>query len=311
MLNRKVLIILIGCICLGGFGIFIVMDGLQDGINHDSDKKASTAPIVEKIPKDDEDGDEGEELQENAYTGDLETMIQNYLLDQGIDEREVAICYQNLVTNEVYELNADEYFLSGSIYKVPLAMLYYEQINAGEIDERASLLYTANSYEEGGPVGYTYSVGSYVPLPTLLYHTIISSDNTAARILFNHLGGWETYRDMIKKYDEEDTDSEEFYENEFTAHYTNEVLYYLYNHADEYTELIENMKLTCMDSYLNQNLEISIAQKYGSYDYAENAIGIVFGDTPYIISIFTSLSYGDGIQVVGDLNELCYNYTNS
>lgn len=319
MFNRKVSIILVGCIFLGGIAILLLMEGVQAGFHQKEQMKTSDSPVVERTPV--EKNSDDEEPTVNHPTSDtdigitLDTAIYNYLYENGIDESEVSIFYQRLDTNESFELNVDDFFLSGSIYKVPLAMLYYEKINGGEISEDDQLLYTADSYEEGGPIGTTYSPGSYIPVSTLLYHTIINSDNTAARILFNNLGGWVTFRDLIKKYDDstnpENIESERFYENEFTSRYTNEILYYLYHHEDEYSELIERMKMTCTSSYLNLNLGVDIAQKYGSYSYAENAIGIVYGDVPYIISIFTSLSYGNGMQVVGDINELCYNYTNS
>lgn len=311
MFNRKVILLLMVCICLGGFGIFLVMDGIQDGVQQNENKRANESPVVETTPAKNDISLNKDSISDENTKKDLDTAIYEYLYEQGIDESEIAIFYQRMDTNESFELNVDDYYLSGSIYKVPLAMLYYEQLNAKEISSDDVLLYSANSYEEGGPIGSTYSPGSYISVSTLLYHTIMNSDNTAARILFNNLGGWTTFRDMIKKYDVNNSDSEFFYENEFTARYTNEVLYYLYNHADEYSELIENMEMTCRDSYLNQNLEVTIAQKYGSYSYAENAIGIVYDDIPYIISIFTSLSYGNGMQVIGDINELCYNYTNS
>lgn len=243
----------------------------------------------------------------------LDTMIHNYFVENDVSSDEVAIYYENLETNEAYELNADEYFISASIYKVPLAMLYYEKLNAKEITLDTKLKYTAISYEAGGLIGETYSIGDYITLETLLYNSIVLSDNTASRILFNNLGGWDTYRTMIKKYDEVNSDSTEFYDNAFTSRYTNSVLKYLYEHEKEYDYLLFDMKLVCQDSYLKANIpkEKEVAQKYGSYDNSENAIGIVYGDTPYLISIFTNPSTGGGEKIVGDLSEIFYKYTYS
>ena len=41
----------------------------------------------------------------------------------------------------------------------------------------------------------------------------------------------------------------------------------------------------------------------------EIAAGIVYGEHPYSIAIFTSLNE-DGIRVIGEINELCYEYFN-
>lgn len=49
-------------------------------------------------------------------------------------------------------------------------------------------------------------------------------------------------------------------------------------------------------------------QKYGYYDIYNNAAGIVYGDHPYSIAIFTSL--GNQNTVIGDINAICYAYFN-
>jgi hypothetical protein len=93
-----------------------------------------------------------------------------------------------------------------------------------------------------------------------------------------------------------------------TPGYLEDVLKYLYTHKEKYTDLIENMAASQPNQYLDYVIQVGMPQKYGSYDIYLCAGGFVEENvSPYCICIFTT-GLGGAEQIMGDLNEICYNY---
>ena len=55
--------------------------------------------------------------------------IEAYFQENGIDHEKVAYCITDLEHNIKYSMNEKDEFIAASIYKLPLAMLYYDKIN--------------------------------------------------------------------------------------------------------------------------------------------------------------------------------------
>lgn len=235
------------------------------------------------------------------------------MLENGFDESQVGIVVHDYVTDAVYAVNADSYFTAGSTYKVPLAMLYYEKLAAGEFTPERGLYYDAAYYEEGGPIGATYLPGDYISVEELLHAVIVDSDNTAAHILYENLGGWVEFKKEVAKYSSkeivEETDETYYsYWNEFTASYMNDVLDYLYDHRENFETLIADLTEAKPNDYLNGVIGgTKMAQKYGQYEEAENALGFSTSGRPYSIVVYTSLGYA-GREWMGELNALIWDY---
>ena len=246
---------------------------------------------------------------ENIEEIDLTTQLNAYIEENELEDQ-IAICVSDF-TSIVYEYNADTNFIAASTYKVPLAMIYYEKVNQGEIALTDEYVYEASHYEEGGPVGDSYDVGSSIDLETLLYYMIFYSDNTAAHILFENLGGWIQFKTLCLQYTNLEVDDAFLsYQNVFTARYMNDVMTYLYENRSSFTALIEDMEAYNGYGYLSQYVDAEIAQKYGYYETAVNSVGIVFSDEPYSIVIYTSLG-ATGVEHIGKINEICYTYFSS
>ena len=62
-------------------------------------------------------------------------------------------------------------------------------------------------------------------------------------------------------------------------------------------------------NYLNRVIGDVMAQKYGCFDGAINAVGFAYYSHPYSIAVFTD-NVSDAAQVIGELNEICWNYFN-
>lgn len=233
--------------------------------------------------------------------------IEAYFQDNGIDHEKVAYCITDLEHNIKYSMNEKDEFIAASIYKLPLAMLYYDKVNEGEYTLDSTFTYSGYMHEDAGVISSDYGIGSQVPLSDLLNDLIIYSDNDAGHILYENLGGWKEYKEAMTKYT--DSISENYYtmDNVTTANTMNDVVTYLYDHKEDYKGLIKNMEEAEPGEYLDRDTQLSMPQKYGMYDSALNSVGFVECNTSYSIVVLTSL--GDkGTDVMANINRIAYEH---
>lgn len=226
--------------------------------------------------------------QVKTINNEVENLITQIRTNNKLDEDNFAFFFSNLNDNEYYSYNETTYFKAASTIKVPVAMLYYDKIANEEIKKEDQLTYNKDDYEEGnGLTSAKYNVGDKIPISFLLEQSIINSDNTANNILINNLG-YEEYRKQIAKYSQENLIEEFYDENIETPAYCLDVLEYLYQNSEKYTELIELMKKSSGGQYLKQNIsQYEIAHKYGSYENYVHDYGIIYGKNTYLIGVFT------------------------
>lgn len=233
--------------------------------------------------------------------------IEAYFQENGIDHEKVAYCITDLEHNIKYSMNEKDEFIAASIYKLPLAMLYYDKVNEGEYTLDSTFTYSGYMHEDAGVISSDYGIGSQVPLSDLLNDLIIYSDNDAGHILYENLGGWKEYKEAMTKYT--DSISENYYtmDNVTTANTMNDVVTYLYDHKEDYKGLIKNMEEAEPGEYLDRDTQLSMPQKYGIYDSALNSVGFVECNTSYSIVVLTSL--GDkGADVMANINRIAYEH---
>ena len=233
--------------------------------------------------------------------------IEAYFQENGIDHEKVAYCITDLEHNIKYSMNEKDEFIAASIYKLPLAMLYYDKVNEGEYTLDSTFTYSGYMHEDAGVISSDYGIGSQVPLSDLLNDLIIYSDNDAGHILYENLGGWKEYKEAMTKYT--DSISENYYtmDNVTTANTMNDVVTYLYDHKEDYKGLIKNMEEAEPGEYLDRDTQLSMPQKYGMYDSALNSVGFVECNISYSIVVLTSL--GDkGADVMANINRIAYEH---
>lgn len=238
---------------------------------------------------------------------DLAKDIEAYFQENGIDHEKVAYCITDLEHNIKYSMNEKDEFIAASIYKLPLAMLYYDKVNDGEYTLDSTFTYSGYMHEDAGVVSSNYGIGSQIPLSDLLDDLIEYSDNDAGHILYENLGGWKEYKEAMTKYT--DSISENYYteDNVSTANTMNDVVTYLCEHKEDYKDLIENMEKAEPGEYLDRDTQLSMPQKYGMYDSALNSVGFVECNTPYSIVVLTDL--GDkGAAVMANINRIAYEH---
>ena len=256
--------------------------------------------IEEKNPE--ETAVEETNLEETVDTN-VENLINQIMAENNLNKNNFFFFYYNIEEKRYYFYNEDTYFTAASTIKVPVAMLYYDKINEGELSLSDTLLYNSDDYEEGdGSTAADYSVGERIPISYLLEQTIVNSDNTALNILINNIGYTKCKEELTKYSDVELTEA--FYDsNVVNVSYYYDVLQYLYQNADKYSELIEYMKISSAGGYLKAKLsQYEVAHKYGSYDGYVHDYGIIYGQNTYLIGVFTK-GITNASDLIADIGE--------
>lgn len=241
-------------------------------------------------------------IQETVDTN-IENLINEIMTENNLNENNFFFFYYNIEEKKYYFYNENTYFTAASTIKVPVAMLYYDKVNEGELSLSETLLYNSDDYEAGdGTTAVDYSIGESIPISYLLEQSIVNSDNTALNILLHSIGYKKCKEELTKYSDVEIT--EEFYSsNVANASYYYDVLQYLYQNADKYSELIEYMKISSGGEYLKANLpQYEVAHKYGSYDGYVHDYGIIYGQNTYLIGVFTK-DIANASDLIADIGE--------
>jgi len=235
---------------------------------------------------------------------EVKNEIQNYMNTHGLTEENFAMFYYQPNNNDFFTFNENKYFTAASTIKVPLAMIYYEKINAGELSLDSKLVYKASDYEAGtGKTSIKYKTGDEIPLSFLLDEMIINSDNTATQILKHGLGGDETYRTLISKYARRPLPDNFYDENVICAAFGYDIISYLYDNQNSFQHLIDNMKKSSNGGYLKKNIYCEVAHKYGSYEKNIHDFGIVYAKNNYLVGIFT-VGRDDAEQMISEINQI-------
>lgn len=205
-----------------------------------------------------------------------------------MNEDNFSFFYYNLEQKDYYFYNEDAYFVAASTIKMPIAMLYYDKIQEGELSIDDTIIYTSDCYEEGaGTTAYTYSVGSKIPISFLIEQSIVNSDNTAINILIKNLG-YNNCKTQIANYSDTELSEDFFSSNIISAKYAYNVVNYLYENMQNYEELITYLEKSSNGEYLKKYIsDYDVAHKYGSYNGCVHDYGIVFGESTYLIGVFT------------------------
>lgn len=238
----------------------------------------------------------------------VKCIIEDYLTTNDIDTDRIAIYFHDFKNNSIYKLNENVYFEVASLYKLPLAVMFYDMINNREIDPDSSFVYQSYMTEEEDLSSGRYFFGESIKVKDLLHDMIFYSDNSASHILFENMGGWGEFCQRFENYTTIDNQFYDYlYTNYFTAAQLNDFLDYVYKNRERFSLLLKDMKDAEPNSYFNQNegMEQVYHQKYGSYEGVVSSCGFYLGDNPFSLVIITNDS-PDGLKIVSDLAEIIY-----
>lgn len=218
-------------------------------------------------------------------------VIDDFFNAHTTDRDGVTLGYMNTVTGEQHFYQGDRYMVSGSMYKVPINMLYTEKIYNGEMTLDTSV----------GGVAYG----------KLLEWTIVNSDNDSAKRLWDGCGSYHHYRELICPYMGEDAETVDakFYENNFfTAEQMIHCLNLLATESERFPGVIDMMLKAEPSNYFKLHTQdYTIAHKYGynteGYTLFLNDCAICYTDDPIVIVMFTE-TIGD-TYIYGTLSDYC------
>lgn len=224
---------------------------------------------------------------EETEDEEVKALIAQIRSEYGLTSDNFGFFYYNVNRKKYYFYNENKYFTAASTVKVPVALYYYTKINNGEMSLNDTLTYKAGNFEAGGgDVTNKYKAGSAIPLSVLLEELIVDSDNTANNILISNIG-WNKYRYEIAKYSDRELSSTFYSSNVTCPGYAYDVMNYVYQNADKYPKLIEDMKKSSFGKYLKEYLDYDVAHKYGSYNGYVHDYGIIYGKETYLVGVFT------------------------
>lgn len=247
------------------------------------------------------------EINNRSTSMRLRNKILKYL---GGNVNNVAVSFYDLTTDESFDINGDVLFKAGSTHKVPLNLVLYDLVQAGKIDLNTKVEYVHSKHYEGGSgVFQNYVVnGTLPPQPfsELSRRSLLNSDNIAANMLIT---GINNYTNLYGEYGKILGYPLNRTGNLFS---TNEMMVFLkklyYNKGNNpyYQNIITNLKNSSQGVRIGRYIPESIvANKYGSYNGNYHDIGIVFGDRPFIICIFTN-NVTNAEKIIADIAKLAY-----
>ena len=243
----------------------------------------------------------GEEEDDARFAGrSWEEIVDEFLAEHHADPASVACGWCNTVTGEEHYHNADQYMVSGSMYKVPINMIFTEKVHNGEI-------------------GWDTFIGGY-RYEYCLHATIVDSNNDIAKGMWDYLGGYQPYRHILAPYMGEDPDTvdEKFYENNFfTPRQMIYALKLLATESERFPKLIDEMLQAEPNKYFKERAhDYDIAQKYGywpdpnGWHVALNDCAIIYTEEPICIVIFIdSVSEQASRELLKDYCDLMIAYT--
>lgn len=219
----------------------------------------------------------------------LEEILAQFRAESNLSESNFSMSCYITGTKELISFAGDTFRVAASTYKLPLNMVYYDMERSGEISSDR------------------YIDGYY--LPTMHYETIVNSNNDMAISMLYNLGSFRQYREIMTQFYDQEYPSEYYSGNNTNSDYMLAVLWKLYCNAEDYPELLSNLKIAARGQYFQlYQGDYEIAHKYGYYEGAINDVGIIYTPEPVLVAAYTE-NVGYAESKLGHLAELLTEYS--
>lgn len=223
----------------------------------------------------------------------LEEAMEDFRAAYGLNENNFSLSYYDTVTGETYQYNDGKFMAAASTFKVPLNMYYYELERDGALQPDA------------------YIAGAGVTLDQAHYQSLVYSNNEVSIGLLYNLGDFRTYKTLMRRYftmTDDEIDSIYYVDNYYCTRMMTDALIYLYNHSDDFEEMLGYMKEAQPGEYFKTYVnDYEIAHKYGWFEGAVNDVGIIYTPRPFILAVYTQDV--SGAEVCGRAAELLTAYS--
>lgn len=222
----------------------------------------------------------------------LMELMQNFMTEYGLNASNFAIAFRDLTTGSTLYFNELKQWDACSTYKLPLNLLYYDMQAAGDI------------------TGDTIIPGTDTSLAECHHQSLEYSNNPLSEAMMDNLGSYDQVKRRMRKYftlTDAETDQSYYHHNYFCARQMMDCAQYLYTHQNDYQEALGYLEAAQPGQYFKRYISgVTIAQKYGLRDgYSHNA-GIVFGDHPFVLSVYSYQAGGD--EMIAQCAKRIYDY---
>lgn len=215
-------------------------------------------------------------------------------------------------TGQSFGLNEHIPFEGASTIKIPVMMLLFEKIDAGNVSKEEVMVYQWSDYEEGTGSIQQAGVGTEWTVAELAEKMMNESDNVAKNMLLRRLGLHAIEEYAIEK-GAEDFD---LIFNRVTPRDMGLLLKKIYEGSvagpEPTAEMLDMMTGTQYEQRIPRYLGgIRVAHKIGTMGDSVNDAGIVFaGDSPFVLAVYSEgvASEEEAEDVIGRIAWLVTNY---
>ncbi len=242
-------------------------------------------------------------------TGELKTILEREL--QNLTGT-YGIWIQSLDNSFSLGMNEKQEFEGASLFKLPLMIGYFEEIDKGKLDPNTKYTLKYSDGATGAGILATLPPGT-----AITYHDVVetmgkSSDNTAFQIMTNILepNKEETVINEIGMTNTNFTNSK-------TTPYDIGLLFYKLNNtnllsSNSKEELLNFLKKTDFENLIPSSLpnNIKVAHKYADINNSLNDAGIIYTNKPYVLVILSKDVNSDEAQIeFSKISKIVYDWT--
>jgi beta-lactamase class A len=211
---------------------------------------------------------------------------------------------------------ADQELIAASLIKVPLAMNLYRAAELGRIDLDKQITVTEGELDDAYGELYKRGAGFRLTLREAAGYMLRDSDNTATRVVFDHVRG-------LLKYDEEslarlDVDQnlqngQAVINSRAYASVLKSLYYSSYLTKQDSQEILAELSKSSATNRLAKGVpaDVPIAHKNGVFNmsWSESDCGIVYAPKrPYVICVMVGLPEAQADEFIADVSKDVYDY---
>lgn len=238
---------------------------------------------------------------------------------QGLGDVKQSFYFEYLPDGTSIRVGADQQLTAASLIKVPLVMNLYRaaELNKINLDEKV----TVGASELDNAYGdlYKRGAGFTMTLREAAQHALRESDNTATRVIYNHVKNLLSYDEQSLARLDIDQNMEQG-QAVITARSYSSVLkglhFSAYLNRDNSQEILRYLSQSEATNRLTKHLPdtIPVAHKIGVYNqnWAESDCGIVYvPKRPYVICAMVELPEDKADNFIADISKDVYDFVSS
>ena len=243
----------------------------------------------------------------------LQTQLKNYINTR---PGKVSVYVKDLATGKTLNIESSKVYVAASTIKMPLILYVYELAAQDKIDLDAKLTYTSDYYAQGTGILQGKPFGGQYNIRELSRLSMEYSDNVAWKMLLGFVG-----QDKLTAYEKSlgakaiGGDNGLFITTpEDMGRYLDRLLILSKEKPEYGNEVLHYMANSIFAEGIPQDLPKGtvVAHKMGALNDKFHDVGIVLGNRPYIITIFTDEAWeAVSLQTLADISRMVYDFQES